>query len=177
MPLGGQWRAGSSGKIATDTDPWSGATLTEISLAARMTSMTPSPRPSVPSGPGPRNRRGPAGSGPPPRCWRLAGDEVTDWLIHETGAPVAAAELEWNQAREALLTAAALPYQVTGSIVPSDLPGRQIRVCRVPAGVIAVISPRELPAAAVQPHWRPRLRPGTRWSSSRPAIRRSPAAC
>ena len=33
MPPGGQWRAGSSGKIATDTDPWSGAILTEISLA------------------------------------------------------------------------------------------------------------------------------------------------
>jgi len=72
-------------------------------------------------------------------------DEVTDWLIHETGAPVAAAELEWNLAREALLTAAALPYQVTGSMVPSDLPGRQTRVCRVPAGVIAVISPASFP--------------------------------
>ena len=33
MPLGGRWRAGSSGKIATDTDPWSGETLTEISMA------------------------------------------------------------------------------------------------------------------------------------------------
>ena len=33
MPLGGHWRAGCSGKIATDTDPWSGAILTEIPLA------------------------------------------------------------------------------------------------------------------------------------------------
>ena len=33
MPLGGPWRTGSSGKIATDSDPWSGATLTEIPLA------------------------------------------------------------------------------------------------------------------------------------------------
>ncbi|MGH3203259.1 MAG: aldehyde dehydrogenase family protein, partial [Streptosporangiaceae bacterium] len=41
--------------------------------------------------------------------------------------------------------AAALPYQVTGRIVPSDLAGRQTRVCRVPAGVIAVISPASLP--------------------------------
>jgi aldehyde dehydrogenase (NAD+) len=147
MPLGGQWRAGSSGKIATDTDPWSGATLTEISLAgaddlddaftaaerARQawTAQPPAGRAGV--------MRAAAS------VLEARRDEVTDWLIHETGAPVAAAGLEWNLARDALLTAAALPYQVTGSIVPSDLPGRQTRVCRVPAGVIAVISPASFP--------------------------------
>ena len=141
MPLGGQWRAGSSGKIATDTDPWSGATLTEISLAgaddlddaftaAERAQQAWAAQP-------PTGRAGVMRAAA--SVLETRRDEVTGWLIHETGAPVAAAELEWNQAREALLTAAALPYQVTGSIVPSDLPGRQIRVCRVPAGVIAVI--------------------------------------
>ena len=33
MPLGGRWRAGSSGRIAVDTDPWSGQALAEIPLA------------------------------------------------------------------------------------------------------------------------------------------------
>jgi aldehyde dehydrogenase (NAD+) len=147
MPLGGQWRAGSSGKVTTDTDPWSGATLTEIPLAGTD---------DLDDAFAAAERAQQAWAAQPPAgragVMRAAAsvlearrDEVTDWLIHETGAPVAAAELEWNLAREALLTAAALPYQVTGSIVPSDLPGRQTRVCRVPAGVIAAISPANFP--------------------------------
>ena len=35
MPLADGWRPGSSGKVTTDTDPWSGDTLTEIPLAGR----------------------------------------------------------------------------------------------------------------------------------------------
>jgi aldehyde dehydrogenase (NAD+) len=147
MPLGRRWRPGSSGKIATDTDPWSGAILTEIPLA------------------GPDDlddafteaeRARHAWAAQPPACraevMRAAAmvlearrDEITDWLIHETGTPVAAAGLEWNRARQAMLAAAALPHQVTGRILPSDLPGRQIRVGRGPAGVVAVISPASLP--------------------------------
>ncbi|MBO0822133.1 MAG: aldehyde dehydrogenase family protein, partial [Nocardiopsaceae bacterium] len=34
MPLAGAWRAGRSGQVGTDTDPWSGQTLTEIPLAS-----------------------------------------------------------------------------------------------------------------------------------------------
>lgn len=147
MPLGGRWRAGSSGKITTDTDPWSGATLTEISLAGADDlddAFTAAERAQQAWA-----ARPPAGRADVIRAaasvLEARRNEVTDWLIHETGAPVAAAELEWSLAREALLTAAALPYQVTGSIVPSDLPGRQTRVCRVPAGVIAAISPANFP--------------------------------
>src|SRR5271156_3752124 len=110
-----------------------------------MTSTTPSPRPNGPSRHGPRSRRRAGVMRAAASVLEARRDEVTDWLIHETAAPVAAAELEWNLAREALLAAAALPYKVTGSIVPSDLPGRQTRVCRVPAGGIAGISPASFP--------------------------------
>lgn len=147
MPLGRHWRAGSSGKIATDTDPWSGATLAEIPLAGTDDlddAFTAAER----------AQREWAARPPADRAdvMRSAAtvlearrEEVTGWLIHETGAPVAVADLEWTLAREAMLAAAALPYQVTGRIVPSDLAGRQTRVCRVPAGVIAVISPASFP--------------------------------
>jgi aldehyde dehydrogenase (NAD+) len=147
MPLGRHWRAGSSGKIATDTDPWSGATLAEIPLAGTDDlddAFTAAER----------AQREWAARPPADRAdvMRSAAtvlearrEEVTGWLIHETGAPVAAADLEWTLAREAMLAAAVLPYQVTGRIVPSDLAGRQTRVCRVPAGVIAVISPASFP--------------------------------
>ena len=33
MPIAGTWRAGRAGKTATDTDPYTGETLTEIPLA------------------------------------------------------------------------------------------------------------------------------------------------
>jgi aldehyde dehydrogenase (NAD+) len=143
MPLGAQWRTGSSGKIATDSDPWSGATLTEIPLAGTD---------DLDDAFAAAERAQPEWAAQPPTAradvMRAAASmlaarrtEVTDWLIHETGAPVAAAELEWSLARETMLGAASLPHQVTGRIVPSDLPDRQTRICRMPAGVIAVISP------------------------------------
>lgn len=147
MPLGGHWRAGCSGKIATDTDPWSGAILTEIPLAGwddlddafaaaeraqqAWAAQPPTARTDV--------MRAAA------RVLEARRDEVTGWLTRETGAPAAAADLEWSQAHEALLTAAALPHQITGRIVPSDLAGRQTYVCRAPAGVIVVISPASSP--------------------------------
>lgn len=34
MPIGDNWRAGSSGRELADTDPWSGAVLTRIPLAS-----------------------------------------------------------------------------------------------------------------------------------------------
>jgi aldehyde dehydrogenase (NAD+) len=147
MPLGAQWRTGSSGKIATDSDPWSGATLTEIPLAGTD---------DLDDAFAAAERAQPEWAAQPPTAradvMRAAASmlaarrtEVTDWLIHETGAPVAAAELEWSLARETMLGAASLPHQVTGRIVPSDLPDRQTRICRMPAGVIAVISPASFP--------------------------------
>ena len=105
MPLGGQWRAGSSGKITTDTDPWSGATLTEISLAAADDlddAFTAAER----------AQQAWAAEPPTARAGVIRAaasvlqarrDEVTDWLIHETGAPVAAAELEWNLDRKSVV--------------------------------------------------------------------------
>jgi aldehyde dehydrogenase (NAD+) len=147
MPLAGVWRPGSSGKTAADADPWSGEILTEILLAdtgdldeavtaaQRMqqewAAWSPASRAEVmlAAAAVTRDRR----------------REITDWLIQETGAPVARAELEWSLALSAMLAAAGVPHQVTGRIVPSDLPGRQNRVFRVPAGVVGVISPWNAP--------------------------------
>jgi aldehyde dehydrogenase (NAD+) len=147
MPLGGHWRLGSSSKITADTDPWSGETLTEIPLAGPD---------DLDDAFAAAQRAQHAWAAQPPggrtdllraAAWVLEARraEVTDWLIHETGAPAAAAELEWRLAREAMLGAASLPHRVTGRIVPCELPGRQSRVYRMPAGVIAVISPASFP--------------------------------
>ena len=147
MPLGGAWRPGSSGKTAADTDPWSGEILTELPLAdagdldeAVITAE--------------QAQREWAARSPASRADIMLAAaavmqdrrlEITDWLIHETGATVARAELEWDLTRSAMLGAACVPHHVTGRIEPSDLPGRQNRVYRVPAGVVAVISPWNAP--------------------------------
>ncbi len=147
MPLGGRWRAGRSGRIAVDTDPWSGGSLAEIPLAdvgdlCRALAAAPSAQ----------------------RCWAAQSPacraeimlsaaavvqhrraEIVDWLVRETGSIRARAELEWGLVRSVLLEAASVPYSAAGSIVPSDAPGRESRVYRQPAGVVAVIGSSEFP--------------------------------
>ena len=143
MPLGATWRPGSSGKTMADSDPWSGRTLTEIPLAdagdldQAVTTAQGAQREWAARSPADRAEVMLAAAG----VMRDRQLEITDWLVRETGLPVARAELEWNLTRAALLGAAGVPHQVTGRIVPSDLPDRQHRVYRVPAGVVAVITP------------------------------------
>jgi aldehyde dehydrogenase (NAD+) len=147
MPLAGVWRPGSSRKTASDADPWSGEILTEIPLAdpGDLDEAVTAAR---------RVQQEWAARSPASRAevmlaaaavTRDRRREITDWLIHETGATVGRAELEWSLAQSAMLTAAGMPHQVAGRIVPSDLPGRQNRVFRVPAGVVGVISPCNTP--------------------------------
>jgi aldehyde dehydrogenase (NAD+) len=126
-----------------DTDPWSGEILTEIPLADRrdldeaVTAAQQAQREWAARSPAHRADVMLAAAA----VLQDRRREITGWLTRETGATVARAELEWNLARSAMLGAAGVPHQVTGRIVPSDLPGRQNRVFRVPAGVVAVISP------------------------------------
>ena len=164
MPLGGRWRAGRSGRIAVDTDPWSGRALAEIPLAdvgdlyrAFVAALQAQ------------------------RCWAAQSPayradimlsaaavvqhrraEIVDWLVRETGGILARAELEWGLVRSVLLEAASVPYTSAGSIVPSDAPGRESRVYRQPAGVVAVIGSSEFPCTARAAAWRRRWPLGTR---------------
>ena len=147
MPLGGDWRPGSSGKTAADTDPWSGAVLAEIPLAGpgdldgAFTAAQRAQRVWAAQSPARRADVMTAAAG----VMAARKAEITDWLIHETGAPAGRAELEWTLARAVMLEAASLPYHVTGSIMPSDLPGKDSRLYRRPAGVVVVISPCTFP--------------------------------
>jgi acyl-CoA reductase-like NAD-dependent aldehyde dehydrogenase len=65
--------------------------------------------------------------------------------VRETGGTLAKAELEWHLVRAGMLEAASMPHRVTGSIMPSDIPGEESRVYRQSAGVVAVISPWNFP--------------------------------
>jgi aldehyde dehydrogenase (NAD+) len=147
MPLGGRWRPGSSGKIAADTDPWSGATLAEIPQASAEDlddAMSAAQRAQREWAMQPPVRRAEVMLAAA-EVMTARRAEVIDWLIRETGATVARAELEWSLVRSVMLEAASVPHHVTGTILSSDVPGRESRVYRRPAGVVAVISPWNFP--------------------------------
>ncbi|HVT69646.1 MAG TPA: aldehyde dehydrogenase family protein [Trebonia sp.] len=147
MPVGGRWRSGRAGKTGTDTDPWSGDTLTEIPLASAE-DLDEAFRAAADA------QREWAARPPADRAAVMLAaadvmaarkDEITGWLVRESGGTRSKAELEWNLVRSGMLEAASMPHHVTGSIMPSDIPGKESRVYRQPAGVVAVISPWNFP--------------------------------
>lgn len=147
MPIAGQWRAGRAGKTGTDSDPWSGETLMEIPLAG------PEDIDEA-FGAAAAAQRDWARRPPADRAAVMLAaaavlesrkDEITGWLVREGGGTVAKADLEWNLARAMMLEAASIPHHVTGAIMPSDVPGKESRVYREPAGVVTVISPWNFP--------------------------------
>ena len=143
MPLAGRWREGSSGKVATDTDPWTGERLAEIPMAdtadldEALAAAAEAQREWAAALPAHRAEIMLAAAA----VLTARRAEVTGWLIRETGGTAAQAELEWSLVRSVTLEASSVPYQVTGDIVPSDVRGQETRVYRGPAGVVAVISP------------------------------------
>jgi len=147
MPIAGQWRAGGAGKTGTDSDPWSGATLTEIPLAdaddldEAFRAASEAQRDWAARPPAQRAAVMLAAAA----VLEARKDEITGWLVRETGGTAAKADLEWNLVRSVLLEAAAMPHHVTGAIMPSDVPGKESRVYRQAAGVVAVISPWNFP--------------------------------
>ncbi|TYP84574.1 aldehyde dehydrogenase family protein [Blastococcus xanthinilyticus] len=147
MPIAGTWRAGRAGKTATDTDPYTGETLTEIPLADAddldeayatakeaqrdWAARLPSDRADV-------MRRA-------ARIMEARKDEIVDWHIRESGAAAPAAEFEYAITLRDFHEASSYPYRMEGRILPADIEGKESRVYRRPVGVVAVISPWNVP--------------------------------
>lgn len=72
-------------------------------------------------------------------------EELTDWMIRESGSTQLKAATEWDLAYEALRVAASYPYNMKGEIYPSLIPGKESRMYRDPRGVITVITPWNFP--------------------------------
>lgn len=73
-------------------------------------------------------------------------DEIAGWIVREAGGTKLKAALELMLVTQvARSEAATLPYMVKGAIVPEDIPGKESRAYRQPAGVIALISPWNFP--------------------------------
>ena len=73
-------------------------------------------------------------------------DEIAGWIVREAGGTKLKAALELMLVTQvARSEAATLPYMVKGAIMPEDIPGKESRAYRQPAGVIALISPWNFP--------------------------------
>ncbi|RBY89086.1 aldehyde dehydrogenase [Blastococcus sp. TBT05-19] len=147
MPIAGTWRPGSSEKTATDTDPYTGETLTEIRLAnaddldqayAKAKEAQRDWAGRLPSERAEVMRRA-------ARIMEARKDEIVDWHIRESGAAAPAAEFEYAITLRDFHEASSYPYRVEGRILPADIEGKESRVYRRPVGVVAVISPWNVP--------------------------------
>lgn len=72
-------------------------------------------------------------------------DDFVDLLIDEVGSPFGKAQFEVQYAINCLRAAAGVARRVTGQTIPSELPGRFSMSVREPVGVIASISPFNVP--------------------------------
>ena len=70
--------------------------------------------------------------------------EVAEWIIRESGGVRGKAAFELDAAVDELWVAAALPHQPHGQLLPA-VPHRESIARRVPLGVVAVISPWNVP--------------------------------
>ena len=66
-------------------------------------------------------------------------------LIDEVGSPIHKAEFEVKLSTDMLRAAAGMARQVTGKTIPSDTPGRLSMSVRSPVGVVAAITPFNVP--------------------------------
>ncbi|MCC7256978.1 MAG: aldehyde dehydrogenase family protein [Gammaproteobacteria bacterium] len=72
-------------------------------------------------------------------------ETLVDLLIEEVGSPIGKAEFEVQYAIGCLRAAAGAARRVTGQTLPADIPGRFSLSVRQPLGVIAAISPFNVP--------------------------------
>ncbi|MCB1678876.1 MAG: aldehyde dehydrogenase family protein [Halioglobus sp.] len=75
--------------------------------------------------------------------------EYVDILIDEVGSPIGKAQFEVDYCINALRAAAGIPRTLRGDIIPSDNPGVFSMAIREPVGVVAAISPFNVPLLKV----------------------------
>ena len=147
LAIAGQWRAGRAGTTLRVTDPFDSQLLVEIA-EANITDVDEAFRAAATA------QRGWAETLPTLRAdvMRRAAllmearhEEIVRWLIRESGSTRTKAEMEWGAVRATVLEASTLPSRAHGRILAGDFPGKENRIYRKPAGVVAVISPWNWP--------------------------------
>ena len=145
--IAGRWAAGTAGRSVLDRNPYDDIVLAEIAQAStadldqafdaakraqvEWASKLPSERSAL--------------------FFRAVAildarkEEITSWLIRESGSTRIKAGIEWGAVRAGMLEAASMPAAAQGHIIPVDKPGKEARVYKKPVGVVGVISPWNFP--------------------------------
>lgn len=147
QPIAGIWRKGAAGRALEVIDPFNGERLLNLPMAnredldeayrgaqeaqARWAAIGPTARGDV-------MRRAVA-------IFDARKDEIIHWIVRESGSTRIKAEIEWASARAITQESAGLPGRTHGRILPSDVPGKESHVYRLPLGVVGVISPWNFP--------------------------------
>jgi len=76
--------------------------------------------------------------------WQQHADEITGWNVREVGAVPGMAGFSLHVAAEECYEAAGLPSRPIGEVIPSEQP-RLSMARRIPAGVVTVIAPFNVP--------------------------------
>ncbi|MEM7258213.1 MAG: aldehyde dehydrogenase family protein, partial [Pseudomonadota bacterium] len=72
-------------------------------------------------------------------------DDLINCLIDEIGSPVGKANFEFDKGLTMLRAAAGMCRNVRGETIPSDVPGKFSMSVRTPRGVVAIITPFNVP--------------------------------
>ncbi|RPF71847.1 aldehyde dehydrogenase family protein [Aurantiacibacter spongiae] len=145
--LAGEWRRGGGDTLA-NISPWDESTIFEMA-GATPDDVDEAYRASAEA------QKQWAGLPPAARSARMHAiadileartDEIADWIVREVGGTKLKAALEMMLVTQvARQEAAALPFMVEGAILPEDIPGKESRAYRQPAGVVTLISPWNFP--------------------------------
>ena len=145
--LSGEWREGT-GSDLSNVCPWDedtifdmkGATLDDVDEAYRASAEAQAEWASLP--PAARSAKMHAVAD----ILEARKDEIADWIVREVGGTKLKSALELKLVTQVVRSeAAALPFMVEGAILPEDIPGKECRAYRQPAGVIALVSPWNFP--------------------------------
>jgi aldehyde dehydrogenase (NAD+) len=145
--INGNWRAGRSGRVAHDSNPYTGDTLLQLTLA-NAEDVEEAYRGAAKIQPGwaatlPAERE--AVLRRSAHLIEVRHADIVNWLVDEAGSTRVKAELEWRLLYGITLEAASFAHRASGRILPIDEEGKESRVYRQPAGVVSVISPWNFP--------------------------------
>ncbi|MDB5351459.1 MAG: Aldehyde dehydrogenase [Planctomycetota bacterium] len=143
----GTWRHGRSGRTGDDLDPFTNDVLARIPLANEE-DVDEAYRAAAAAQRGWADTRPAGRSAVLRRAAELMDarrDEIVDWLIHESGSTRIKANLELGFTQAMTFEAASFPSRQEGSILPTDIEGKESRVYRQPVGVVGMISPWNFP--------------------------------
>lgn len=145
--ISGEWRAGASGHIVEDKNPYDGSLITKI-RGASADDVADAYRAALAA------QEDWAATPPRERSAIMARaaaivlarrEEIIVASIRETGCVRMVAEFLWQLAWSILDASASYPGRVTGQIVPTESRTEESLVYRKPVGVIAIISPWNAP--------------------------------